>query len=164
MRALSYISSASIHTSRDSVNSLTQALLGAHRPPCQCASTSRVKRLTSSFESKPPCHRNNNLGHQSLEGHFRHFLSDCSPPPPWRPRESKRRTRHLLVQVLKGPLPPCIRKSDYPLVEQRLRTREYQSTTKGKARGEDISGLNELDHVAGLYRKRPYPSLCLYDC
>ena len=53
-----------------------------------------------------------------------------------------------MAHVFVPPLPRGGRKSDYLLVEQRLRTRERQRAAKGKARAGDNSGSR--DHMQAL--------------
>ena len=77
--------------------------------------------------------------------------SSSNSLPPLRARRSPRKTkkggrqaRQLMAHVFVPSLPRGGRKSDYLLVQQRLRTRERQRAAKGKARARDNSGSRDL--------------------
>ena len=105
MSALPYVSSASIHTPDDRVNSLTQAPLGVHRPyPASLPVARKKKHLSSS--SLPSL-----VTRIVTPAPRRSFLSLPFLAPHRHPRGAARvspskRTRHLIVQVLVLPLPP----------------------------------------------------------
>ena len=160
MSALPYVSSASIHTPDDRVNSLTQAPLGVHRPYPASLPVARKKKAPF-FLSFPSESRNKNRDTGPQEVISVTSRSDPSSPPLRRSaRESKKTDK--TADSAGARTTPSSWRSQVGLFVSRAAAPHLPASIHGGRKGVRGGKFGLELHAPGRnIRNCPYP---LYDC